>query len=118
MAGKVREEALERADLAVAAMAVFRMDARAIVDASLRAPAGALVLAVVQPDLRSAVYVLPAAELARRQPELEGAGWSLVFAAGSSGEAIDRALLRSARLAEQRRDALFRYAGRAEAPPE
>lgn len=116
MAGNISEEALERADRAVAAMAVFRMDARAIVDASLRAPAGASVLAVVRPDLRSAVYVLPTSELAPRQPELEGAGWSLVFEAGSSGEAIDRALLRSSRLAEQRRDALFRYAGRDAAP--
>lgn len=116
MADRVSEAALERADLAVAVMAVFRMEARAITEASLRAPAGASVLAVVQPDLRSAIYVLPTSDVALRQPELEGEGWSLLFEAGSGGEAIERAVLRSARLAEQRRDALFRYAGLDEAP--
>lgn len=103
----------ERSRDALQAAAIFHAQAATIAAACAATPAESMVVALVERDLRFAgTQVLPPAQVWQQLAELEGEGWTLVFAGQTCEQAIQARCEEFAHLAGLRRAAIERWISR------
>jgi hypothetical protein len=101
--GDLSPEARLRAEHTVAVAAVFADHAEVIVAQLPQVPSGHVLVAVVDDEQDFAgLHHIHRESLVERVPELEGAGWSMVFSPGSTVDDVQRRTTEMASLARQR----------------